>query len=77
MGSTQQKWYFKKPVLLILFLSIGPLVLPLIWLNPEFSKRTKIILSIIILILSYFAVTMTMRFVSGLKEEFQQLMQSN
>ncbi|MFA5320438.1 MAG: hypothetical protein WBE75_03105 [Candidatus Omnitrophota bacterium] len=75
MEATQRKWYFKKSVLLLIFLSVGPLVLPLIWLSPEFSRRIKIILTIAILVLSYLAMMMTMRFVYGLRGEFQQLLQ--
>ena len=46
------KWYFKTRIIVIAFLCVGPLVLPLIWFNPRFSKATKIIVSIIIVIVS-------------------------
>ena len=48
----QVKWYFKTRIIVIAFLCVGPLVLPLIWFNPRFSKATKIIVSIIIVIVS-------------------------
>ena len=50
----QGKWYFKTNWLVLLFLTVGPLMLPLIWLNPQFSQNQKIIIIIIILILTYF-----------------------
>lgn len=50
----QEKWYFKTSVLVIAFLCIGPFALPLAWLNPRFSPKAKIIISAIIIILSYF-----------------------
>jgi hypothetical protein len=34
-------------------LCFGPLVLPLIWFNPRFGKRAKIILSVAIIAFSY------------------------
>ena len=50
----QGKWYFKTNWLVLLFLTVGPLMLPLIWLKPRFSQNQKIIIIIIILILTYF-----------------------
>ena len=51
------KWYFKTHWIVIAFLSVGPLALPMVWFNPRFSQKTKIIVSIvtiIIVILSYY-----------------------
>lgn len=50
----QDKWYFKTSVLIIAFLCVGPFALPLVWLNPRFSSKTKIIISLIVIILSYY-----------------------
>jgi hypothetical protein len=50
---TRGKWYFNNSALVIGFLCVGPLVLPLVFLNPRFSKRAKIVISIIIIIASY------------------------
>ena len=56
----QTKWYFKTSLLIIAFLSVGPLALPLVWFNPRFSQRKKIVISIIVIILSYYlAVSVT------------------
>ncbi len=50
------KWYFKTSTLVTAFLTIGPLALPLLWFNPFYTKRIKIIISIVILILTYILV---------------------
>ncbi len=50
--SQKNKWYFKTYWIVIAFLSVGPLALPLVWFNPRFSQKKKIILTIIIIILS-------------------------
>jgi hypothetical protein len=47
------KWYFTDSVIIITFLCVGPLVLPLVWLNPRYGKMTKIIISAVIIILTY------------------------
>ncbi len=51
-----QKWYFKTSTLVTAFLFIGPLALLLVWLNPRFSQKTKIIISVITVILTYWLV---------------------
>lgn len=49
----KEKWYFKPYWLVIGFLCVGPLVLILLWLNPRFDNKNKIVISIIILAVSY------------------------
>lgn len=53
VNKPQEKWYFRNYTLVIAFLCIGPFALPLVWFNPRFSQKTKIIISAIIIILSY------------------------
>ena len=50
----QTKWYFRASSLVIAFLCVGPFALPLLWFNPRFSRKTKIIISVIVIILSYY-----------------------
>ncbi len=57
----QIKWYFRTSVLIIAILSVGPLALPLLWLNPRFSKISKIIITIAVLILTYYLIILTGR----------------
>ncbi len=57
----QEKWYFKTSWLIIAFLCIGPLVLPLLWLNPRYNRRGKIIVSVIVIIVSYCLVVVSVK----------------
>ena len=59
-----EKWYFKFHVLVMAFLCIGPLALPLLWLNPRIKRRSKITASVIIIIVSYF---LGLLFINSLK----------
>ena len=44
-------WYFRGWfVILMAFVVLGPLAIPLLWKSPEFSKRAKIILTVVIII---------------------------
>lgn len=42
-------WYFKTSTIVVSFLFVGPLVLPLVWLNPQYSRKKKIIYSLILM----------------------------
>ena len=55
MGEEKQnKWYFRIDTLVIALLCVGPLALPLVWFNPRFSIITKTVITVIVLILSYY-----------------------
>jgi len=69
----QRKWYFKTWPLIISFLCVGPLMLPLVWVNPSFSKMTKIIISIVIIILTYLLTAFFLRSLKSLNSYYQLL----
>lgn len=50
----KDKWYFKTSTLVIAFLGVGPLALPLVWFNPRFKTITKIAVTFIVIILTYY-----------------------
>ena len=54
INKPKDKWYFKPSALIIAFLSIGPFALPLVWFNPRFSPKAKIIISALVIILSFY-----------------------
>lgn len=64
-------WYFKTSILIFAFLSIGPLALPLLWFNPRFSNKAKIIVSIIVIILSYYLGVMLAKSLKTITEYYQ------
>ena len=72
----EDKWYFKTYTLVIAFLCVGPLVLPLFWVNPRFNRKTKIIISIIIIILSYFIGVVFINSLRSISEYYQMILGS-
>ena len=48
----QEKWYFKPVALIIGFLTVGPFILPLVWANKNYTRKAKIILTTIIIVLT-------------------------
>jgi len=58
------KWYFKTWSLVASFLCIGPFMLPLVWTNPRFSKKSKIIITIAVAVIT---IVMTEFLIASLK----------
>jgi len=53
LGIGSVAWYYKPTTLVIGFICFGPFILPLIWLHPKWTAATKIVISLIILIVSF------------------------
>lgn len=60
----KEKWFFKPYWLIVGFLCFGPLALPLLWFNPRYSQKTKMIGTIVVLMLTWW---MGMLFTDALK----------
>ena len=43
------KWYFSTSTLVTAVLFLGPLALPLVWLNPRYKIATKLLITTLIL----------------------------
>ena len=71
----QHKWYFKTSVLVIAFLCVGPFALPLAWFNPCFSRNKKIVISVIIIILSYYVGILFVNSLKSLSSYYELLQQ--
>ena len=70
----KEKWYFKTYWMIIIFLSVGPFALPLLWFNPRFSKMNKIIFTIIALIASYFLIVSTVASIKSFESVYKEMM---
>jgi len=70
-----KKWYFKTWALVVAFISVGPFMLPLVWYNPDLSKRAKIVIIVVAVIITYF---LTFAFLKSLKSlsSYYKLMQN-
>ena len=47
--STKKKWYFNTSAIVISILCLGPLGLPLVWLNPRYKTTTKLVITCIVI----------------------------
>ncbi len=47
-----KKWYHATPAVVVALLCLGPLALPLVWMNPNYKPLTKAILTVIVFIVT-------------------------
>lgn len=73
MENKNDKWYFKTYVFIVALLCVGPLALPLLWFNPRFNLKTKIITSVIVIILTYYLTVFFGNFLKTIMDYYKQL----
>ncbi len=66
-------WYAKTGVLVLSFLTVGPFALPLVWFNPAFSRRKKIIITVIVLAITYVLGTVFLRAAKTIYDAYKQV----
>ena len=52
-------WYFRTTTIVTAILCVMALALPLVWFNPYYSRLKKIIISVIVIVATYFLWTWT------------------
>ena len=67
------KWYCKTSILVIAFLTVGPFALPLLWINPRFKRSIKIVLTIVVLVLTYYSWVAMQQAFKTLRDYYDQL----
>ncbi|MBC8470405.1 MAG: zinc ribbon domain-containing protein [Planctomycetes bacterium] len=43
------KWYYTRSTIVIALLCLGPLALPLVWINPRYKTASKLVVSLIVI----------------------------
>jgi hypothetical protein len=69
-AEAKTKWYFSTYWFVIALLCIGPFALPLMWFNPRYKLITKIIVSVLVIVVSIWLYKVTM---SAYNTAMQQL----
>lgn len=70
------QWYFKNSTLIVGFLFIGPLIIPLVWINPFYSVARKALLTVVLLAISVALIIMLKTSLVTLSE-YYQILQGN
>lgn len=66
----QTKWYHSPSTIIIGFLCVGPLILPLIWSNPQMTRTRKIVYTIIILVITWYLMKALIFSIGSLKDYY-------
>jgi hypothetical protein len=65
-------WYFSQTTLIVGFLCVGPFILPLVWFNPRYSRVTKLLITIIMILVTWVLSWAMVRLTSYLLDQFQK-----
>jgi len=57
---TPVKWHHKPVTVIMAFLCVGALALPLLWTSPAFSKKLKVVITLLVIALSIWLVKLSM-----------------
>jgi hypothetical protein len=66
-------WYFRTGMVVTVILCVSVLGLPLVWFNPYYKRNTKIIVTIIVLALTYALWVVTSQALQSLQEYYKLL----
>ncbi len=70
-GKSKTKWYFSTSAVVVALLVLGPLALPMVWLNPRYKIITKIVITGLIIaftvLLTYLTVSVYLQFMKQIE----------
>lgn len=65
-----KKWYFATGTVVLALLCLGPMALPLVWINPRYKILTRVIVTVVVLVVTvlciYMAVNVYQRMIDQL-----------
>lgn len=68
----ETKWYFSTSVVVIALLCLGPLALPLVWVNPRYKMTTRLFVTGLVIaftiLLSYLTINVYIRLMEQIEE---------
>lgn len=69
----ETKWYFTTTTVVIALLCLGPLALPLVWLNPRYKTGTKISITVLVLALTVLLCYLVINVYLQLMEQIEKM----
>ena len=68
-----KKWYHSNGSLVTSLLMVGPLALPLLWINPRYKLTTKIVVSIVVLAVTFYCLKVMVSTYQRVSEQLQMM----
>jgi len=69
-------WFFSKTFLVLGFCCVGPLILPLVWVHPQYSRNTKFAVSLVIILISWVLGKMVMHYMEYISSYYDIIFKS-
>ena len=67
-------WYSRTSSWVVGFLFVGPLILPVIWMNPKYSNLKKTVITIILLLITWGIIKIMMVSVNNISKYYNVLL---
>lgn len=67
-------WYFKSSTIILAVLTVGPFALPLIWFHPKYTLMKKLVITGIVLAVTYFLSVATAKALRSLMEYYKTIL---
>ncbi len=67
-----EPWYFKTSFIVISLLCVGPLALPLVWMNPGYKPKTKLWVTLVCAVVTVALTMLTVQSINNLISYYQQ-----
>ena len=68
-----KKWYFATGTVVLALLCLGPMALPLVWINPRYKILTRAIITVIVLAVSIICIYMTVNIYQRMLDQITAL----
>jgi len=68
-----KKWYFATGTVVLALLCLGPMALPLVWINPRYKILTRVIITVIVLAVSIICIYMTVNIYQRMLDQITAL----
>ncbi len=66
-------WYTKTSSIFIGFFVVGPLVIPLVWMNKKLDTKFKALITILMLLITYYMTIYLINFYNQMTELYSQM----
>ena len=70
---SRPKWYYSTSSLTVALLTMGPLALPLVWLNPRFGRITKTLITVAVIVVTIVACQIMISTYKNLMDQLKAL----
>ena len=72
-GDKGKKWYFSTSAVVVALLCLGPLALPLVWLNPRYSPVVKATVTVVVIAVTIVAMRLMADMYNNMMEQIRVL----